>query len=124
MKTLTRKLYYCDHCNKMYLTKGHCKNHETKCSSNPDNFRDCFDCKGLIVDYPTITDFDKNGNKIKSKNINVFYCNLIDMYVIPPKAEHKGNAYKLDKMNVTMPKKCNAKEPKTFEDFLNDFWQK
>src|SRR5690606_25557267 len=109
-------------CNKMYLTKGHCKNHERKCSRNPDNYRDCFTCKGLQERKIDVDGKDSFGVNVQRKGAKVFYCSFIDMYVIPPKAEHKGNAYKLDKMNVPMPKICDAKEEKTFEDFINEIF--
>lgn len=124
MRTLTRETYYCDHCNKMYLTKGHCKIHEKKCSKNPENYRDCFTCKGLISDYIGYTETDKHGNIIDQRSVKVFYCSFIDMYVTPPKAEHKNNMYVLDKQNVFMPKKCEAKEEKTSEDYFNEIFNK
>lgn len=121
MRTLTRETYYCDHCNKMYLTKGHCKIHELRCYRNPENHRDCFTCKGLVSNLKIETDGINIGGINIGKNHKVFYCKFIDVYVAPPKAEHRGNLHNcLDKMNVYMPKKCEAKEEKTFEDFLND----
>ena len=122
MRTLTRKTYYCDHCNKMYLTKGHCKIHEIRCSNNPDNYRDCFTCKGLITDYKSICEIDKYGNSTTPRTVKTFYCSLIDIYVTPPKAEHKGNKYVLEKDNIYMPRKCEAKEPKTTADYFNDYF--
>jgi hypothetical protein len=103
----------------MYLTKGHCAIHELRCSNNPENKRDCFSCSGLVSNYVGYTQHDKDGNKIKYESVKVFYCSLIDIYITPPKAQHKGNQYVLDKDNVFMPKQCNAKE-EISDAFFND----
>lgn len=120
MRTLTRETYYCDYCNKMYVSKYFCGKHEHNCYKNPANFRDCFSCRGLVTDYIGYTQHDKDGNLIEQITVKVFYCSLIDVYVTPPKAENKGNIYTMDKDNIFMPKKCEAKEEKTAEDYLND----
>lgn len=120
MRTLTRETYYCDHCNKLYLSKYFCGKHEIQCGKNPNNKRDCFDCKGLVSDYMGYTETDKDGNTIEQKSVKVFYCRFIDVYVTPPKAENKGNMYSLEKDNINMPKICSAKENKTSEDYFND----
>ena len=36
------------------------------------------------------------------------------------RAENKGNIYTMDKENIFMPKKCEAKEEKTAEDYFDD----
>ena len=120
MRTLKRETYYCDHCNKMYISKYFCGKHEIQCGKNPNNKRDCFDCKGLVTDYIGYTQHDKDGNLIDQRSVKVFYCSLIDVYVTPPKAENKGNMYVLEKDNINMPKICGAKEDKTAEDYFDD----
>ena len=118
MRTLTRETYYCDYCNKMYISKYFCGKHEHNCSKNPANFRDCFSCRGCKSIMGIVTE-SKNGLK-EPFEAKVFYCTLIDIYLTPPKAENKGNIYTMDKENIFMPKKCEAKEEKTAEDYLND----
>ena len=118
MRTLTRETYYCDYCNKMYISKYFCGKHEHNCSKNPANFRDCFSCRGCKSKMGMVTE-SKNGLK-EPFEAKVFYCTLIDIYLTPPKAENKGNIYAMDKENIFMPKKCEAKEEKTAEDYLND----
>ena len=118
MRTLTRETYYCDYCNKMYISKYFCGKHEHNCSKNPANFRDCFSCRGCKKTIGTVTE-TKDGLK-EPFETNVFYCSFIDMYLTPPKAENKGNMYTMDKENVFMPKHCKAKEEKTAEDYFDD----
>lgn len=42
MKVKTKKVYYCDFCQKHSLSAGHCSNHEKRCTANPD--RECQLC--------------------------------------------------------------------------------
>lgn len=43
MKTVIKPVYYCDHCKKRGLSKGHMRNHEARCTANPDRY--CGLCK-------------------------------------------------------------------------------
>lgn len=117
MRTLTRETYYCDFCNKLYLSKYFCHKHEVNCSKNPENHRDCFSCAGCTKTKAILSDCQNDLNE--SLEVQVFYCSFIDIYVTPPKAERNGNIYHLDKQNIFMPKKCNAKQ-KFSDVFLND----
>ena len=45
MKELITKVYKCDHCNKLSLSKGGMIRHETVCKKNPKNMCYCWDCK-------------------------------------------------------------------------------
>jgi len=38
MKIKIKKVYYCDHCKKHYLSERWCKLHEEKCTMNPDRY--------------------------------------------------------------------------------------
>ena len=54
MKTETKEIYKCEHCNKLYQLKNWCLVHEKACSKNPDNDRACFGCQYLTKQNETI----------------------------------------------------------------------
>ena len=47
MKTVTKPVYYCEHCKKHGLSKSAMTYHESICFNNPINFRPCFGCVNL-----------------------------------------------------------------------------
>lgn len=45
MRTETKSVYYCEHCNKHGLSKSAMTKHERWCSKNPINHKACYGCK-------------------------------------------------------------------------------
>lgn len=44
MKTVKKNVYYCDHCKKKGLSAVHIRNHQARCTNNPN--RHCGVCEG------------------------------------------------------------------------------
>lgn len=38
MKTVKKNVYYCDHCKKKGLAASHIRNHEARCTNNPNRY--------------------------------------------------------------------------------------
>ncbi len=89
MKKITA--YKCSHCAKMYQREKMCERHEKRCNKNPENWRACSGCKFL----DKISTFD-SSDRIRS----VFYCSKKDIYLHPPKSEHKGNAFEFSAKSI------------------------
>lgn len=121
MKEKTQKNYFCDHCNKLYLRKNACENHELKCSRNPVNFRPCFQgCRFLTKEKVSIyAGFDNyaTGDPVNT-NRDFFFCKAKNIFLYTPQNEIKGNHEHTDEngndfKNYPMPKSC--------EEFKNGF---
>ena len=95
MKKLTA--YKCDHCGKFYQREKMCERHEKACNKNAENWRACSGCKFLSK---------KRVTTIKGEK-DLFFCSKKDIFLHPPKSEHKGNVFDLgDTPNLPMPKEC------------------
>jgi hypothetical protein len=107
MKTEIKEVYKCDYCNKLYQMKYHCHNHELSCKKRPDYFRPCHNCQVLGKVRATIWAGygDEYGNEC-TRNVDVLYCEKRDCFIYPPSVAVKGNAFKMDKLNIEMPKEC------------------
>ena len=121
MKEKIEKTFRCDYCNKLYLRRHACIEHEKRCSKNPDNFRACFDCVHLEYFKEDLTKdsiWDEHTFRVP-----VFYCRKKDVYVYPPKNEHKKNAYSASdlgdgqKENIPMKKECADFEAQQYLDY-------
>lgn len=120
MKSEERTVYWCDHCNKKYLSEYWCGEHEKKCSHNPENDRACFSCVHLEMVYDATIYWDDPRGCEHEQKVNAFYCKKLDTYLIPPKAEHKGNAYEFgDTLNKPMPKECEHQNECETLDSIN-----
>lgn len=121
MKSEKRMVYWCDYCNKRYLSKGWCERHEKRCDKNPENNRACFNCIHLEMDNDAKVYWDDFRGMEHEQTVNAYYCKKLEKYLIPPKAEHKGNAYEFgNALNEPMPKECehqNEYEDLTDIDF-------
>jgi hypothetical protein len=55
-----------------------------------------------------VTIQDENSDELFDRKEHLYYCQKLDKYLIPPKAEHRGNAYNpVDKKdNIPMKKQC------------------
>lgn len=108
MKTETKEIYKCDHCNKLYQRKHACILHEKYCSRNPDIERACFNgCAHLhkqVVDY-----YSDTGYGEIHEELNLLHCKHKNIYLYPPKSEAKKNWFELggEDINEPMPKECN-----------------
>lgn len=106
MRTINRPVYYCDHCNKYYLSKYYATKHEKICHNNPENERACFNCK-YLEKKTTYLYFDTPNGEC-SREIDILFCSKLEKGVYPPKVELKGNSFDLaDYMNTPMPKECD-----------------
>ena len=119
MKKENRDIYRCDHCNKVYLSKYWCEYHEKRCSSNPQNDRACFGCSHLTYEKDYIYSDGYDGSE-RELQVSAYFCNKLEKYVIPPKAEHKGNAYEFSEyLNENMPKECEHRKD-LIDTFFNE----
>ena len=39
-----KQVYICEHCNRLFILKWRAEKHEIKCSKNPANKIECFNC--------------------------------------------------------------------------------
>ena len=106
MKTITKEIYFCDFCNKLYQRKHACIEHEKRCNSNPDNHRACFGCDYCVkkeIEYSAYG-IVQDGVYVEQKMIvNILYCMKLKKYVYPPSVEHKNNPFELgDEFNDPM----------------------
>lgn len=109
MKVEDRKVYKCEFCNKFYLIKHWCLQHENRCSKNPENDRACFGCIHLERVETSIYKDGPIGGELEIP-VQALYCNKLKKHLIPPRAEHKGNAYDFgDILNDPMPNVCDSK---------------
>lgn len=63
--------------------------HEKKCSSNPDNHRDCFDCSHCVK-VPIEYEGDNTGGMMRSSS--TFKCSKKNIFMYPPKFEHSDQS--------------------------------
>ena len=126
MKTETREIYKCEHCNKLYQRKSFAIKHEIACSKNPENKRACLDgCEFLTKKdtkvYIGIEDCHSGEPIYESRSL--CYCSKKEVFLYPPKVEHKGNAYTEfydeEKENNPMPIEC-----KDFKFYGLELWDK
>lgn len=115
MKSKTKEVYYCEHCNKHGLSKVKMEYHEKVCSKNPANDRPCFHCIHLDKNTTKIYGEYYNGEEW-SRQVDLLCCNKKDVFLYTPKNQIKGNQFDLgDEVNEPMPIKCEI-----FESHSND----
>ena len=111
-------IYKCDFCNRRYERKHFAIKHEIKCSSNPDNWRACQDYTFLEFESATIHTDNYYGEE--KFIIDIFKCTKKNVFIYPPKVEHKKNYFlqeginNSDIENIPMPKKCELYENELF----------
>lgn len=109
MKTEVREIYRCEYCNKLYLRKHACNNHETACKRNPAYLRPCHSCKVLKKVQAEIWAGygDPWGNEVE-RTVQVLFCEKKDCFIYPPSVAAKGNAFDMgNKENIEMPEECD-----------------
>jgi len=114
MKTKTKQVYYCDHCNKHGLSSHMMKYHEKICTKNPKNFRPCFDCIFLTKKEIVIGGNYYNGDEWV-RNVDLLFCDKKKIFLYTPKNEIKGNAFDIEEENESMPKECDLL---TYKDYI------
>lgn len=115
MKIETREIYKCEHCNKLYQIKRYCEAHEKICIQNPDNNRACYNCSHLIKQRTTHYYDAYDGEH--SEEVNILFCTKLEIYLYPPKVEHKKNWYELgDELNEPMKRECKHQNKTMYYD--------
>lgn len=106
MITETKEIYKCEHCRKVYQVKRFAEVHEISCMKNPDNKRACFGCKHMNKrDYVLYYDTPMGE---ATRTVNLCHCAKKEIFLYPPKVEHKGTSFELgDEFNEPMPKDCS-----------------
>ena len=121
MKTETKEIYKCDHCNKLYQRKHACISHEPKCRKNPLNIPKCVGCKYLTeVDieyqrhYETFGDCElSSSSAFRCEKKDVFmYHPIVELgeYGVPDYSEFEGNEIEQHRM----PTSCEEWEEELF----------
>ena len=119
----TKEIYKCEFCRKLYQRKHFAEKHEAICHKNPATHRICYDCTHLttrgVDDDSEDYGYDYDSG---SRNVNVFFCNKLNIGVFPAKVEIKENALILsDFENEPMKKECKFYEDfERFSDFFNE----
>jgi DNA-directed RNA polymerase subunit RPC12/RpoP len=120
-------VYKCDHCEKKLFRKHAMVNHEIKCSSNPLNIRDCFDCPMLeVVDIKYEPEPQTYDNDLRDSRC--FRCSSKKVFMYPPKMEHSAQGLptyvEFNNEEITqerMPISCNIKQSQ--DNSFNGFWK-
>lgn len=109
MKTILKKVYYCDFCKKKGLSEWHLLKHEKNCLSNPENKVACSGCVFHKSDEIYVEYSDENGEmSIKNKS-TTYFCEKLNQKMHPLKAELKKLPEKYPaqfKDSVKFPKEC------------------
>lgn len=118
MITETKEIYKCEYCKKLYQLKHFAEKHEESCFHNPKNKRVCFDCNHLIKKKETLY-FDRPDGPEYKKEVDLFYCGKLELFLYPPKVENKKNWFDLgDDLNEPMKKECEFYNPESNFPFL------
>lgn len=119
MKTITKEVYYCEHCTKHGLSKSKMEYHEKICYSNPENIRPCYNCQHLGKKKIQIC--EEYYGQENFRNVDIFYCNKKQCFLYAPQNEIKGNVFDLsDEINNAMPKECENFKRKDYS--LNGYY--
>jgi|AntRauTorckE6833_2_1112554.scaffolds.fasta_scaffold00025_103 hypothetical protein len=114
MKVETKEIYKCEFCNKLYQISKYCLLHERVCAKNPYNDRPCFKCNHLTKTTETI--YYDNFNGEQQRDVDILYCNKLDIFLYPPKVEYKENWLETSsKENNPMPKTCELYNDNIFD---------
>lgn len=103
-------VYNCDFCNKRYLVKNACLNHEKWCGSNPETFPACTGCEHIeTIEKSIWVGGDEDGY---SRNVTAFRCKAKGIGLYPAKAERLKLTTRYPENFVgeeLMPIKCDQK---------------
>lgn len=109
----TKEVYKCEFCRKLYQLKRFAEKHEKQCSKNPANYRICFGCE-FLGKRRTYIMID-NEYRSYEEPLDLLYCSKIEVFLYPPKVEHKNNQFELgDHYNEPMRKECKHFKDENF----------
>lgn len=86
MKTITKPVYYCEHCKKHGLSKHAMEHHEQFCNKNPINKRACYGCLNLKEEKIEHMAYEGYGG---GWSIG-FHCSILKLDLYPVVVERKG----------------------------------
>jgi len=100
-----KTIYRCEYCNKLYLRRKACVEHEDICFKNPKNNRPCWVCRHF--GKKEITIYEENGWSEWERNLTLFHCQKKEIYLFTHLNQKKNNWFDLgDEINEPMPKEC------------------
>jgi hypothetical protein len=109
MKVQNKTIYRCDYCNKLYLRRNACVEHEELCWKNPKNNRACYNCHCLTKEDTSYYE-DSFYGEIE-RILKLFYCRKKKIYLYTHLQEKKKNWFDLgDDINEPMPIDCDLQE--------------
>lgn len=117
MKSEVRKVFKCDHCNKMYQVERACVRHELMCKKNPEYMRPCHNCNNIekVTETIILAGVEDMWGNESERTVSVLFCKKRDCFIYPPSVAVKGNAFDMgDKPNEEMPKECEFFEQKYY----------
>ena len=109
MRIKTKKVYYCDYCNKHGLLENAMIWHQKICKKNPDNKRECYGCKFL----EKVKTQDYNDMGYESRIVKVLHCSKFDKFLHTPQNSIKQNMFEF---TDPMPVEC--------DDFIPEWEEK
>lgn len=117
MKTLTKTIYKCEYCSKLYQVKHFCEYHELVCHKNPANERVCLNgCPFLEKKSTTLYYDNPMGGEI-TRRVELFHCSAKNVFLYTPKTEIKKNYHDTgDDSNEPMVKQCDIYDKTMKED--------
>lgn len=123
MKETNEKVYRCDHCNKVMVSKGFMVLHERMCRMNPNNQHMCFlYCKYLEKDQEVISYGGDDGYPFNEKGNYSFCCTarpeLGELYSYKLERFHENKAR--IKSMTRMPLQCDLYETMEGHDYSGD----
>jgi hypothetical protein len=123
MKTETRTIHRCDHCNKVYFVGKACEKHEVICKKNPENKVECYGCKFLEL-FECEIKIDLQGGGFEIKYANLCFCKKKKVLVIPPNKKEIAHRVTFTGRNEElkqewMPKKCDLFRLNGMQELVN-----
>jgi hypothetical protein len=106
MKTIERKVYYCEHCKYKSLSASHTSKHEKYCLSNPLNAHKCFQMCVHLERTKVACGYNSDGYPISKTE---FTCAETGKKLYSALAEKKGIVH-LIKDAERMPLECELYE--------------
>ena len=112
MKTILKKVYYCDHCNKHMINAGAMSRHERFCNQNPNNWHKCFDyCDHLIKTSELVKSGDEETPPVYK---TIFTCKELNKKLYSYLLEKKAPQH-IEPDMERMPLHCDSFKNSTEE---------
>ena len=100
-----KRVFRCEHCNKLFQLQTACAYHEKICNKNSENFRPCHSCPSLTK--RTVYHTHERYGLETEHPLNLLFCKSKQHFLITPKTEIKGNQWDVDEIVTPMPKQCD-----------------